>query len=213
MALPARALIFSLGIGSLRPVRPPPCTEAAIPSPRSALGFRGLYVLVHIIRLPVILIWTSSRGGRCFSWDVLCGPAGRQSDGSQWIHPVLFPKPECPPWVPNPEATKQPEGKAALDGVSVMALGFDRFVPPGEQKECDSIHAAGWAVCPGGPNLKKPWLLRVISAWFKASVAVDALEASPWNQLAWLQRSPPWPGPPRPEPITSCPLSSQARPL
>lgn len=127
MALPARALIFSLGIRSLRPGRPQPCTEAAIPSPRSGLGFRGLYVLVHVIRLPVILIWTSCRGGRCFSWDLLCGPAGRQSDGSQWIHPALFPQPECPPWGSNPQRPQNSlKEKAALDGVSVLALGFDR---------------------------------------------------------------------------------------
>lgn len=58
-----------------------------------------------------LALWTSRQTVRWFTMDTPSPvPAARM--------PTLGLKP--------PEATKQPEGKTALDGVSVLVLGFDR---------------------------------------------------------------------------------------
>lgn len=98
----------------------------AVPSPRSALGFPGRHVLIHIIGLFVVLIWTSCRGGMCFFRDLLCGSAGQPSVGSHG-HTQTCSSSQSSHLGLSPQMPQNsPKEKAAVDGVSVPVLGFAR---------------------------------------------------------------------------------------
>lgn len=167
---PAPALCFSLGAQPLRPAQPPPWT---VPSSRASLGFDGCHVPIHVIGLPVVLVWASYRVGRCFPRDRLCDP---RADG-QRVH-THRPSP-----VP---ATTPPAGKAPLDGVSVpSSLGFARGASCGEQGECDAVRAAGWAAGQEDPTSGGHGVAEGGPGTVRASAAADVPEASLWNQLDW----------------------------
>lgn len=137
---PSAHLPLGNGVPRASEATTPPCTEAAVPSPMSALGFCGCHFPVHVIRLPVIvLIWASCWGRRCFSRDSLWGPAGRRSDGLHGHTQPCSPCQSAHPGLKLPDAMKQRERKSALDGVSVLALGFARDLShPGAEQATPS---------------------------------------------------------------------------
>lgn len=104
------------------------------------LGFRGCHVPIYIIGLSIVVIRASHRGERCFSPDLLCGPAGN-CQWFTWTHPDLFLEPECPPKAGAPEATHSLREKAAQEECLSLSWDLPDFYLPRKQSQRGSIHA------------------------------------------------------------------------